>query len=156
MIQLSQFKKHFGSKLILNIVKYEFNEGVHWIKGQNGSGKTTFLKCLAGILPFTGSITLNGIALKPSSREYRSKINYSEAEPQYPGFLTGFEMIEFFRKINKSTKQQTDELVDYFGMNEYKRDRIFRDPLLWTHTKNLQARSRPDDHTVRDSWCESY
>lgn len=125
MIILTQFKKYFNDKLILDIPHFTFNEGIHWIKGQNGSGKTTLLRCMAGILPFSGSITLEGTPLTPSGKTYRSMVNYAEAEPRYPGFLTGLEMIGFYEKVNNEDPAVTKDLIKYFGMDAFIQDKLF-------------------------------
>lgn len=49
---------------ILKNLNFEFEEGkIVVILGQSGSGKTTLLNCFAGLIDFTGLITLNDVNL---------------------------------------------------------------------------------------------
>lgn len=52
-----------GDLLLFENISLEVRPGdMLWIKGRNGSGKTSFLKCLAALLaPETGTIKRNGI-----------------------------------------------------------------------------------------------
>lgn len=96
MLQISLYKKYYNGILALDIPQVTFPEGIHWIKGKNGSGKTTLFRTLAGLAPFEGSITLNkGVHLHTHPRQYRMLVNYGEAEPVYPPFLTTRDLIRF-------------------------------------------------------------
>ena len=59
MLQFENIKKYYGSFLALEIPYLSINKGLWWVQGENGSGKTTFLKMIAGLHPFTGDIILN-------------------------------------------------------------------------------------------------
>lgn len=59
--------------------------GVTVIVGPNGCGKSTLLKAMAGILPATGQITLDGLPLTGlPSRELAQKIAYLPQNRQVP------------------------------------------------------------------------
>ena len=84
MLNLSNVKKYYNKRLILEIPHLVIENGIFWIKGANGSGKTTLLKMIAGLLPFEGEIQLNQISLKISPVDYRQNIIWAEEEPLYP------------------------------------------------------------------------
>lgn len=61
MIQTLELVKKFGRKTILKKVSLELEPGVYGLLGPNGSGKTTFVRCLIGIYKInSGQIKLNG------------------------------------------------------------------------------------------------
>jgi ABC-2 type transport system ATP-binding protein len=92
---------------------------LHWFKGENGSGKSTLFKSLAGLLPFHGEVTFNNIDLKKQPIEYRKRVNYSEAEPMYPGFVTAKDLIRFIGKAKGATLEQQKFYINLFGIESY-------------------------------------
>jgi len=119
-LTLSNFSKHYGHHAVIAISKIFLPAGLYWIKGENGSGKTTLFKSLAGLLPCTGSIQFgDGIGLHSHPIEYRKRVNYSEAEPLYPGFLTAKDLLRFTGKARGASLQEQDDLVSAFGMGSY-------------------------------------
>ncbi|WP_266368800.1 ABC transporter ATP-binding protein [Tellurirhabdus rosea] len=120
MLTLSSYRKAYAGRTILAIPHLALNPGVHWLKGANGSGKTTLFRTLAGLLPFEGDCLLeNTYSLKKHPVEYRLRVNYGEAEPLYPDFLTARELINWVAAAKKAPRQQPDELIHAFGMNAY-------------------------------------
>ena len=118
MLEFSDVEKSYNGKNILNIPSLKLEKGMYWLQGPNGSGKTTFLRIISGILPFKGSITFCGIDMRKKPAEYRRQISWAEAEPEYPSFLTGNELVSFYRYIRKASPSQTDELISLFSVND--------------------------------------
>lgn len=120
MLTLHNFSKRFNDRLILEIDTLTFEQGAYWIKGENGSGKTTLFRSIAGVLPCTGEISFSdGISIGKNPIAYRTRINYSEAEPMYPGFLTARDLVRFIGKLRGASRQQQDYFVERFGVNTY-------------------------------------
>ena len=99
-----EFKKlsfRYQSRFIVKKVDNQFDSGhIHFIKGGNGAGKTTFLKLIATILkPTYGSILYNELNSK-KFRKAGNRITYiSYLASLYPE-LTLNENIELFSKIS--------------------------------------------------------
>lgn len=107
MLQFVEFKKFYGDYPALKIDDLLINPGIYWIKGVNGSGKSTLLKSIAGILAFNGDVILNGtISIKKQPVAYRKLVNFAEAEPLFPEFLTGMEMIKLFTSAKDAPEGQ--------------------------------------------------
>ena len=51
MLHLSSVQKKYSQRIILDIPDLKIDKGIHWLKGSNGSGKSTFLKMISGIIP---------------------------------------------------------------------------------------------------------
>jgi ABC-2 type transport system ATP-binding protein len=121
MLQFRSFYKCYGPKLVLDIPNLCLESGLYWLQGPNGSGKTTLLRILAGILPFNGDVFLqspnqrNAVSLRQSPTPYRRLIAWADAEPQYPGFLTGYELLDFYRNILRPEPAQVKRLIESFG-----------------------------------------
>lgn len=117
MLYLRDFKKRYNEKLVIEAKEYTFSKGVHWVKGQNGSGKTTLFKSVAGLLPFEGEIKLQDISLKKDPIAYRLTVNYAEAEPVFPAYITGEEMVNLFVKYKKADKAQVTDLQEHLDID---------------------------------------
>ena len=111
--------------MILDIPDLCLETGLYWLQGPNGSGKTTLLRILAGIIPFDGDVCLKGpndvnpVSLRQSPTPYRRLIAWADAEPQYPGFLTGYELLDFYRKILHPEASQVKRLVEGFAVGAW-------------------------------------
>ncbi|MCE7993536.1 MAG: ABC transporter ATP-binding protein [Roseivirga sp.] len=119
MLNLHSFQKSFGSQLILDVPELQFQKGVHWIKGRNGSGKSTFFNCLAGLSPYQGTIQLDEFDLKHQPEHYKLKVNYSQSEPAFPEFLTANDLIAFFAKLKGADNGQVKSLKEALGVTAY-------------------------------------
>jgi cobalt/nickel transport system ATP-binding protein len=73
-----------SSRAVLDACSIEISRGERVaLLGLNGSGKTTLLLAIAGILPFEGSVTVDGIRLEPASvGSVRSRIGFLFSNPE--------------------------------------------------------------------------
>ncbi len=119
MLQFTGVEKFYGSKKVLEVPSLELPLDIYWLQGPNGSGKTTILRVLAGILPFRGHIRLQGFGLRDNPVAYRRLIGWADAEPLYPDFLTGANLLAFYRDIIRPPARQVDELIDRLGVTSW-------------------------------------
>ncbi len=105
--------------MVIQVPDLVLSEGIHWFKGANGSGKTTFFRTLAGMLPFEGEIQLGEWDIRKQPIEYRLHINYGEAEPDYPEFLTANDLIQFVATAKRASKSQVDSLIETLGIEPF-------------------------------------
>lgn len=124
MLKLTNINKKYGNHEVLNFSEWKINSGIHWLKGGNGTGKSTLFRIISGQIPFAGEVELNGINSKKEPIKFRSKTSFAEAEPQYPLFITGKELIDFYIEIRKVEKKQAEELAGYFEMNAFLNNKI--------------------------------
>ena len=120
MLKFQNFKKLYSGFPALKIEEFTVDAGIYWIKGVNGSGKSTLLKSIAGILSFEGDILLNNnISIKKQAVEYRKLVNFAEAEPIFPEFLTGKELIALFAQAKDAPAGQEQYYIDTMQMQAY-------------------------------------
>lgn len=69
IIQLDRIEKHFGNIIALNGVSFDVRPGeCHCLLGDNGAGKSTFIKTMSGVhRPTKGTITFEGRPLSFAS-----------------------------------------------------------------------------------------
>jgi ABC-2 type transport system ATP-binding protein len=120
MLAITHFKKSYNSHLVIQVDELIIHEGIHWFRGINGSGKSTFFKSVAGLLPFEGTVVLeNQYDIRKNPVEYRLRVNYAEAEPIYPDYLTGKDLIDFIADAKKSSKVQVEKLISALQINDF-------------------------------------
>lgn len=79
MIEFRRVTKHFGTTPVLEDCSFKVSEGATFaLLGLSGSGKTTALKMMCGLLiPDSGEVLLQGSPVAPDRwREMRSKLGY--------------------------------------------------------------------------------
>jgi len=105
--------------MVLDVPSFNLDPGIYWIRGDNGSGKTTLLKMIAGLLPFEGDILVGKSSLKTDTLSYRRQVAWAEAEPLYPDFVSGSDLLQLYCSIRGVATADANHLVDLLGMKEY-------------------------------------
>ena len=97
------------SIIALDSLSLEIREGeIFGLLGPNGSGKTTALKLILGLLfPTRGRVTVFGRDV--SLMEVKASIGYLPEHPYYYRYLSGRELIEFYGGIFGLPKEMLDE-----------------------------------------------
>lgn len=115
-LSIQSFVKAYNQERILAIDSLNLEVGIYFIRGGIGTGKTTLFKCLAGISPCEGQISIDGIRLNENPVKYRYLVNFAEAEPVYPAFLTARDLMLFVGKTKNASPTQIDFLVESMGL----------------------------------------
>lgn len=119
MITASHLTKSFGRLRALDDFSVTMTRGQSVLLiGPNGSGKTTFIKCMLGlVLPDKGELTLDGASLL-GNPSLRRAIGYMPQIGRFPDHLRVGQIIEMMREIRRGTHTRTDEdLIDAFEIN---------------------------------------
>jgi ABC-type multidrug transport system ATPase subunit len=113
MIEVGHLSKMFGRFTAVDDVSFEVNEGETFaLLGPNGSGKTTTLKCLVGLVaPTKGEIFFNGLNLRQQAREARRLMSYLPQRVSFHESLTAREVMEFYCRLRKIPSQRIDEVL---------------------------------------------
>lgn len=114
MIQLRNLEKRFGRVTALAGVSFDVQPGESFaLLGPNGSGKTTTLKCLAGlVLPTAGEIRINGVDLGRSPVEAKRAISYLPQRVAFPEHLTAREVLDFYRRLRGLPAARVDRALE--------------------------------------------
>ena len=123
-LTLTDISKRYGSHTVLEFDEWKIDAGIYWLKGGNGTGKTTLFRIISGQTPFDGTVLLDEINLKKQPTNFRSKISYAEAEPQYPLFITGKELLDFYKEVRTANETDISKLTDLFEMTPFLNQKI--------------------------------
>lgn len=126
MIIASNVTKKFGNLTALDNISLTCNLGQSIsLIGPNGSGKTTFIKCLLGmVVPDHGFITFNKQNIARDWR-YRKDIGYMPQIGRYPENMTIRQVIQMMKDIRSGDSRPLDEeLFQHFQLEKINHKRM--------------------------------
>ena len=86
MIKIEGLRKYYGSQQVLQGISLQLEMGrAYGIVGDNGAGKTTFFRCLAGLESYAGHIT------RPP--HFKDRTGLLPTDPYFLSFMTGAEYL---------------------------------------------------------------
>ncbi len=114
-LELKNIFKDFG-KFKLGPLSFSIQKGkIHILVGPNGSGKTTTLKIIAGILKEDGGeIYLNGIKTD-KNENFKKRVGFIQDEPFVYPYLSGIEQIFFIASFYGVKKEEARKKIEYFS-----------------------------------------
>jgi ABC-2 type transport system ATP-binding protein len=95
-------KRYYGAAVV-DDVTFELSAGeVTGYLGPNGSGKTTTVRMLTGLIePTSGSVTFRGTPIGDNIVEFRRHVGYVPEEPYLYPFLSGREYLELVGRLRE-------------------------------------------------------
>ncbi|MGL5068003.1 MAG: ABC transporter ATP-binding protein [Sarcina sp.] len=120
ILKVNKINKTYKRKRVLENIEFSIKEGeIVGLIGPNGAGKTTIMKIITGLLKAdSGSITIDGLALEKNRVEYLSKFSSIIETPSLYEILSGYDNINFIRKINNIPKEKMDSILKFININE--------------------------------------
>lgn len=117
MISLKKINKNFGKLRALTDVNLDMAIGKSYaLVGPNGSGKTTFIKSILGlVIPSSGEIIFDGKSIAKDWK-YREKIGYMPQIGRYPENMTIGQLIDMMKNIRKNPSDLDDSLIGQFKL----------------------------------------
>lgn len=121
-VHTEKLTKVFGSVTAVDNVTFDINRGeVFGVLGPNGSGKTTTIRMLCGLLtPTSGTATVAGFDVHTQSEEIRRNIGYMSQRFGMYEDLTVAENLDFYSSLyglaGEEKRKRMDELFDELGL----------------------------------------
>lgn len=112
MLCVENVTKRYGSTLANDNISFTVGDGqIAILLGPNGAGKSTIIKCIMGLLRFTGSIQVDGLTNK--SLEAKRLLGYVPEMPAVYDLLTVEEHMEFIRRAYRMQEDKYErELLE--------------------------------------------
>ena len=119
-IEVHGLIKRFGDRTVVDNVSMRVERGeIAGFLGPNGSGKTTTMKCLLGLLfPTSGEISVLG---RPENKKKKNeRIGYLPEESYLYRFLNAEETLDFYGRLFKMSaaerRERTQQLIEMVGL----------------------------------------
>lgn len=103
MLEAHHLVKRFYGAAVVDDVNFALRPGeVTGYLGPNGSGKTTTVRMLTGLIePTSGSVTYRGTPIGDDLVEFRRHLGYVPEEPHLYPFLSGREYLELVGRLRE-------------------------------------------------------
>lgn len=119
-INVKNLTKKFGNKTVVNNIDLQVPKGkIYGFLGPNGSGKTTTIRMLCGLLtPDGGEGTCLGFDILKQSKIIRKKVGYMTQKFSFWEDLTIRENLEFTAQIYglDNIKERTNQTLEKLGL----------------------------------------
>jgi len=140
VLQVSGLRKRFGSREVLGDVGFSVRAGqVYGLLGANGSGKTTTMNIIGGLLdPDAGTVTVAGDG---SARSRRRHLGIAPQEIALYPSLTCDEHLRFFARLYSLTPREGHTaiaaVIGHLGLGPYRQARAVTLSGGWKRRLNL-------------------
>jgi ABC-2 type transport system ATP-binding protein len=124
---VSGLRKTIGKKEIIRGIDFTLHRGeVFGFLGPNGSGKTTTIRMLVGLIrPTAGTITICGYNLQTHFSEAIRQLGCIVENPELYGYLSGWDNLEYFARMMDGVDQKRIwEVVDLVGLHHRIHDKV--------------------------------
>lgn len=114
-IAVSQLEKKFGDFVAVNKISFRVKKGeIFGFLGANGSGKSTTIRMLCGIItPTSGEGTVAGFDIVREPENIKQAIGYMSQKFSLYEDLTPYENVRFYLGIYSVPQQQWPERMDW-------------------------------------------
>ena len=126
LLQFKNISKKYGSFEALKNISFSIPENsIFGILGANGSGKSTFMKILPGLIQnWTGQILYKNQILKFNSKLLKNNFGYLIESPTFYEYLTAKQNLELFSRISLVSKNRINNVLESVNLIERMNDKV--------------------------------
>lgn len=127
VLSIRNLTKHLSSKLILNDISLDVMPGeIFGFLGPNGSGKTTTIKVVLGLLSLeAGSVSICGYDIKKNFMQAMNCVNGIIENPEMYKYLTGKQnLMHYLRMYEGIPESRCDEVAEIVGLSARINDKV--------------------------------
>ncbi len=127
--RLLEVTKRIGNRTIIDRLSLDIQPGeVLGFLGPNGSGKTTTIRMMTGLMGMTaGDVEIEGHSVRRSFSQAARYVGAIVENPEMYKFLTGYQNLLHFARMNASiSRERIDEVVKLVGLEARIHDKVKR------------------------------
>ncbi|MGM9988358.1 MAG: ABC transporter ATP-binding protein [Bacillaceae bacterium] len=127
ILQTHSLSKKYKDKFAVDNVNMTIRKGqIYGFIGQNGAGKTTFIRIVTGLIHATsGEVSLLGGTSKAELEEARKHVGSLVESPSFYENMTARENLEFSRLVrNIPGKECIDEVLALVGLHDVEKKKV--------------------------------
>ncbi|WP_096200299.1 ABC transporter ATP-binding protein [Bacillus sp. FJAT-45350] len=127
ILEIKNLSKSIGKINIVKNISFHLNKGeIKGLLGPNGSGKTTILKMLVGLLrPTSGSIKVQGKDIQDDFERAIRNVGAIIENPELYEYLSGYDNLQiFYRSAPDVPESRVEEVIELLGMDDYIDDKV--------------------------------
>jgi len=120
VLQTTDLKKYFGSVRAVDGVSLEVRRGqVYGFLGPNGSGKTTTIGMILGLVrPTSGTVSLFGELITPYNNRPLHRVGALVGAPSLMPYLSARQNLELLTKLSQETRSnRIEEVLELVGLD---------------------------------------
>lgn len=122
-LSVDRLTKQYGRKIAVDCVSTVLKPGVYGLLGENGAGKTTFMRMLCAILESTsGEVFMDGREIVSMGAEYRDILGYLPQEFGYYPNYTAKAFLLYMAALKgipgEVAKKRVQELLEVVGLSD--------------------------------------
>ncbi len=124
---IDRLSKQYKNKIAVDRISVKLQKGVYGLLGENGAGKTTFMRMICGILkPSGGTVSFDGI--EAGEENYRSILGYLPQDFGYYPEFTGQDFLLYMAAlkgiVKPQAKQKAAELLELVSLKDVAKKKI--------------------------------
>lgn len=125
ILTVTNLRKNFGKFVAVDNVSFSVQRGSRvLLLGPNGAGKTTIIKCVMGLLNFSGDIITDGVDSRKDPEEARRHIGYIPQQLAYYDNLSVYDQTMFICKLKKAPYAKIEENLQKVNLWEHRRKKV--------------------------------
>lgn len=132
MLNIENLSFSYGEESILKGICFQAEQGcITSIIGPNGAGKTTLLLCISRLMPFSGTVTLNGTSLnRLSGEEFASRLSFLSQDTSCSAELNVYEVIllglvnRLSFRVSTENAERVQSVMELLGITEFANRKI--------------------------------
>lgn len=127
VVRLKDVTKRIGSRTIIDRLTFDVPSGeVFGFLGPNGSGKTTTIRMMVGLMKLSGGeITIKGHSITSEFEKAIRQVGAIVENPEMYKYMTGYQnLLHYARMIPGISRQRIDEVTALVGLTGRIHDKV--------------------------------